>query len=156
MKLSVIALLLFALLLFFWLQSGEKEKSPSPVLAVTHKQAAEGKRSDSALPPVKQATKSISEFSGGEEERGFHGSNPSEKKNAREQEPEKQSAVAEEPDDSQALEPMDAEEAEAVAGDEEGAQGPMVYREHLIGGANVEWIPPKPKDPDDKFGEPPE
>jgi len=156
MKLSVIALLLFILLFFFWFQSGEKEESSSYISPVVHKQAAEGKRSDSALPPVKQATKSVSEFSGGEEERGFHRPAPSEKKTTKEQESEEESMVAEEPSDSQEYEPMDAEEREAVAGDEEGAQGPMVSRKHLIGGANVEWIPPQPKDLDDKFGEPPE
>jgi len=156
MKLSVMALLLFALLLFFWLQSGEKEEGSSSVPAVAHKQAAEGKRSDSTLPPVKQATKSVSEFSGGEEERGFHRLAPSEKKTTKEQESKEKSMVAEEPSDSQEHEPMDAEEREAVAGDEEGAQGPMVSRKHLIGGAEVRWIPPQPKDPDDKFGEPPE
>jgi len=156
MKLSFIALLLFILLLFFWFQSGEKEESSSYVSSVVHKQAVEGERSDSTLPPVKQATKSVSEFSGGEEERGFHGSAPSRKKNGREQEPVKQSTVTEEPDHSQALEPMDADELEAVAGDEEGAQGPAVSPGHLIGGAEVQWIPPKPKDSSDKFGEPPE
>ena len=32
---------------------------------------------------------------------------------------------------------------------------PSVERSRLIGGADVEWIEPKPKDPDNKFGEPP-
>ena len=32
---------------------------------------------------------------------------------------------------------------------------PTVTRDKLIGGADVEWIEPKPKDPNNKFGEPP-
>ena len=32
---------------------------------------------------------------------------------------------------------------------------PLVEKEKLIGGANVEWEEPKPKDPNNKFGEPP-
>ena len=38
---------------------------------------------------------------------------------------------------------------------EEVAETPTVPRSELIGGAAVEWIPPRPKDPNDKFGEPP-
>ncbi|BAF73026.1 hypothetical protein [Sulfurovum sp. NBC37-1] len=43
------------------------------------------------------------------------------------------------------------------ANDEEEAEDetPSVKRSQLIGGADVEWIEPKPKDPDNKFGEPP-
>lgn len=32
---------------------------------------------------------------------------------------------------------------------------PSVKRSQLIGGADVEWIEPKPKEPGDKFGKPP-
>lgn len=32
---------------------------------------------------------------------------------------------------------------------------PRVERSKLIGGADVVWVEPKPKDPDNKFGEPP-
>lgn len=33
--------------------------------------------------------------------------------------------------------------------------GPLVKRSKLIGGADVVWEEPKPKDPNNKFGEPP-
>lgn len=39
--------------------------------------------------------------------------------------------------------------------DEEEDDTPTVKRSQLIGGADVEWIEPKPRSPDDKFGEPP-
>ena len=39
--------------------------------------------------------------------------------------------------------------------EEEADETPSVKRSQLIGGADVEWIEPKPKDPDNKFGEPP-
>ena len=45
---------------------------------------------------------------------------------------------------------MDAEEDE-----EAEDETPSVRRSQLIGGADVEWIEPKPKDPNNKFGEPP-
>lgn len=42
-------------------------------------------------------------------------------------------------------------------GDEEAEdEASYVKRTHLIGGADVVWEPPKPKDSEDKFGEPPE
>jgi len=44
---------------------------------------------------------------------------------------------------------------DAAAGDEEEDAAPSVRRDQLIGGAGVEWIPPKVKDPSDKFGKPP-
>jgi hypothetical protein len=50
-----------------------------------------------------------------------------------------------------ATEEEDGEEGEAEEEDEK----PTVKRSQLIGGADVEWIEPKPRDPDDKFGLPP-
>ncbi len=39
--------------------------------------------------------------------------------------------------------------------DEENDDAPVVRREKLIGGADIEWEEPKPRSLDDKFGEPP-
>ena len=48
--------------------------------------------------------------------------------------------------------------ADDVVGSEEEASeedAPAVRRDQLIGGADVEWEEPKPRDPNNKFGEPP-
>jgi hypothetical protein len=49
------------------------------------------------------------------------------------------------------------EEPEGVEDEEmeEEDETPTVKRSQLIGGANVEWVEPKPKDESDKFGQPP-
>ena len=59
------------------------------------------------------------------------------------------------PDEAQAVNETD--DAQATEADEDDAEDetPTVKRSRLIGGADVEWIEPKPKDPNDKFGEPP-
>jgi len=63
------------------------------------------------------------------------------------------SAVSKPQDESTVVESLaisndiDDEEAEE--------ETPSVKRSQLIGGADVEWIEPKPKDPENKFGEPP-
>ena len=44
---------------------------------------------------------------------------------------------------------------DADDGEEIEDETPSVPKSKMIGGADVEWIPPKPKDPNDKFGEPP-
>jgi len=158
-KLLPAGILVFAFVVYYWIAEGRSDEQQMPASTFSA-QEGDGKGEKTATPLFrsKQEARSVSK-SFGDKERdsaGYGIKTPAAKKMSAAEQGSAEVLTIEKGDVGVSEDQeVDLQEQEAIAGDEVGAKGPTAPRAHLIGGANVEWIPPKPKDPGDKFGEPP-